>query len=137
MIAFLSGRMAGCTHDTAFIDVQGVGYALGMPATDLAKLPEQGEPVTVFTYMAVREDAVALYGFLTQEAKALFMRLISVSGIGPKVACAALSAFKPEEPYCGHSVARHQSGFHNSGCRKENGAAHDFRVEGKSCQRIG
>lgn len=97
MIAFLNGRMAGHTHDTAFIDVQGVGYALGMPATDLAKLPERGEPVTVFTYMAVREDAIALYGFLTQEAKALFMRLISVSGIGPKVACAALSAFKPEE----------------------------------------
>lgn len=97
MIAFLSGKMAGRTADTAFIDVNGVGYAVGMPAADVAKLPERGEAVTVFTYLAVREDAVALYGFLSQEEKELFMRLISVSGIGPKVALAALSSFKPEE----------------------------------------
>ena len=97
MIAFLNGVVAGRTADTAFIDVNGVGYAVGMAATDLSRLPERGQKVMVFTHMAVREDAVALYGFLSQEAQALFLRLIGVSGVGPKVALAALSTFKPEE----------------------------------------
>lgn len=97
MIAFLKGTMAGRTADVVFIEVNGVGFQVGMPATDIAKLPERGAPVSIFTYLAVREDAMTLYGFLTQEEKALFERLISVSGIGPKVALAALSSFKPEE----------------------------------------
>ncbi len=96
MIAFLKGTMAGRTAACAFIDVNGVGYQVGMPASDLAKLPEPGTAVQVFTYLAVREDAIALYGFLDQGEKALFERLISVSGVGPKVALAALSSFSPE-----------------------------------------
>lgn len=97
MIAFLKGTMAGRTSDAAFIEVNGMGFQVGMPATDISKLPERGEPVAVFTHLAVREDAMTLYGFLSQEEKALFERLIGVSGIGPKVALAALSSFKPEE----------------------------------------
>lgn len=97
MIAFLKGVMAGRTSDAAFIEVNGVGFQVGMPASDIAKLPEKGEPVALFTHLAVREDAMTLYGFLTQESKALFERLISVSGVGPKVALAALGTFKPEE----------------------------------------
>lgn len=97
MIAFLKGVMAGRTAAHAFIDVNGIGYQVGMPATDIAKLPERGASVSVFTYLAVREDAVTLYGFLDAGEKALFERLIAVSGIGPKVALAALSSFSPEE----------------------------------------
>lgn len=97
MIAFLRGRLAGRTSDTAFIEVNGVGFSVGMPAGDLARLPERGGEVLVYTHLAVREDAMALYGFLSQEAHALFLRLIGVSGVGPKVALAALSTFKPEE----------------------------------------
>jgi Holliday junction DNA helicase RuvA len=97
MIAFLNGRVAGHTTDTAFIEVNGVGFAVGMPASDLAKLPERGEEVLVHTYLAVREDAMALYGFLTQDEKRFFEKLIGVSGVGPKVALAALSVYKPEE----------------------------------------
>lgn len=97
MIAFLNGTMAGRGSGAAFIDVNGVGFAVGMPAADIARLPERGEPVSVYTHLAVREDAMALYGFLSQEAHALFLRLIGVSGVGPKVALAALSTFKPEE----------------------------------------
>lgn len=97
MIAFLKGTMAGRTSDAAFIEVNGMGFQVGMPATDISKLPERGESVAVFTHLAVREDAMTLYGFLSQEEKALFERLIGVSGIGPKVALAALSSFKPEE----------------------------------------
>lgn len=97
MIAFLNGAVAGHTADAAFIDVGGVGFSVGMPATDLARLPERGQQVLVYTHLAVREDAMTLYGFLSQEAHALFLRLIGVSGIGPKAALAALSTFKPAE----------------------------------------
>ncbi|WP_139653621.1 Holliday junction branch migration protein RuvA [Raoultibacter phocaeensis] len=97
MIAFLNGILAGKTQDTAFIDVGGVGYAVGMAAGSLAKLPATGERVLVHTHLNVREDAVSLYGFLSQEEKGLFLRLNSVSGIGPKVALSALSVFSPQQ----------------------------------------
>ncbi|MEG0324648.1 MAG: Holliday junction branch migration protein RuvA [Raoultibacter sp.] len=97
MIAFLNGVLAGKTHDTAVIDVNGVGYAVGMAAGSLSKLPETGEKVQVHTHLHVREDAVLLFGFLTLEEKTLFLRLTSVSGIGPKVALSALSAFPPSQ----------------------------------------
>jgi holliday junction DNA helicase RuvA len=96
MIAFLKGRLAGKTASCAFIDVQGVGYVVGMPSGALAKMPEVGQEVQVHTYLQVSENGIALYGFLSLEEKALFERLITVSGIGPKVALAALSAFSPE-----------------------------------------
>lgn len=97
MIAFLKGTMAGRTSSHAFINVNGVGFSVGMPATDLSRLPDRDSEVMVYTHLSVREDAMALYGFLSQEAHALFLRLIGVSGVGPKVALAALSTFKPEE----------------------------------------
>ena len=95
MIAFLKGRLAGKTAAAAFIDVNGVGYAVGMSQASLSKLPEAGAPVEVHTFLQVRDDALALYGFLALEEKALFERLIGVGGVGPKVALAALSAFSP------------------------------------------
>lgn len=95
MIAFLKGRLAGKTTSTAYIEVNGVGYAVGMSQASLSKLPETGAAVEVQTYMQVREDAVSLFGFLSIEEKALFERLIGVSGVGPKVALAALSVFSP------------------------------------------
>ncbi|WP_165173446.1 Holliday junction branch migration protein RuvA [Adlercreutzia sp. ZJ242] len=95
MIAFLSGRLAGKTPSMAYVDVNGVGYAVSMSAAALAKLPDVGESVSVLTYLQVSESGAALFGFLTQEEKALFERLITVSGVGPKVALAALSTFSP------------------------------------------
>lgn len=96
MIAFLKGILAGKTPSVAFIDVGGVGYAVGMSQAALSKLPEAGASVEVHTYLQVRDDGISLYGFLTLEEKALFEKLISVSGVGPKVALAALSAFSPQ-----------------------------------------
>lgn len=96
MIAFLKGVLAGKTAACAYIDVQGVGYAVGMSQGALSKLPAVGEPVQVHTYLQVSDNGIALYGFLTLEEKALFERLIGVSGVGPKVALAALSSFTPE-----------------------------------------
>ena len=97
MIAFLKGTMAGRSADTAFVDVNGVGFAVYMPATDIMKLPEAGADGVLFTHLAVREDAMTLYGFLSQEEHALFLRLIGVSGIGPKAALAILSVVSPEQ----------------------------------------
>lgn len=97
MIAFLNGILAGKTQDTALIDVGGVGYAVGMAAGSLAKLPDTGERVQVHTHLYVREDAVSLFGFLTLEEKNLFLRLTCVTGIGPKVALSALSVFSPQQ----------------------------------------
>lgn len=97
MIAFLNGILAGKTQDTAIIDVGGVGWAVGMAAGSLAKLPATGERVQVHTHLHVREDAVSLFGFLSLEEKSLFLRLTGVSGIGPKVALSALSVFSPQQ----------------------------------------
>lgn len=96
MIAFLKGELAGKTLDAAYIDVHGVGYAVGMSQMSLSKLPEVGKAVQVHTYLQVSDAGVALYGFLSLEEKALFEKLITVSGVGPKVALAALSTFSPE-----------------------------------------
>ena len=97
MIAFLDGTLAGKTLNTAYIRVNGVGFAVVMAASDISKLPEKDAQIQVFTYLNVREDGLTLYGFLTQDEKAIFEKLISVSGIGPKVALAALSTLKPQE----------------------------------------
>ena len=96
MIAFLSGTMAAVTADRALIDVGGVGYAVLMPQSALAKLPPVGQPVVVHTALQVSDKGAFLFGFLSEEEKALFERLVSVSGIGPKMALAALSAFTPQ-----------------------------------------
>ncbi|WP_277071313.1 Holliday junction branch migration protein RuvA [Slackia exigua] len=97
MIAFLNGVVAGKNQSTAFVDVGGVGFAVGMSANDLSRLPPTGERVLIHTYFAVREDAMTLYGFLSLESKSLFEKLIGVSSVGPKIALAALSTFKASE----------------------------------------
>ena len=97
MIAFLEGIVAGKTLTSAFVNVNGVGFEVGMSSSSLGKLPETGQPVSVHTYLQLRDDGMALYGFLTLEEKALFERLITVSGVGPKVALAALSSYSPSQ----------------------------------------
>lgn len=95
MIAFLRGIMAGKNHTSAFVDVNGVGYELTMSQAALSALPDTGEEITVHTYMNVTESGIALYGFLNQDEEQMFRLLTGVSGIGPKIALAALSTFEP------------------------------------------
>ena len=95
MIAFLEGTVAGKTAAAALVNVGGVGFEVGMSQRALSKLPPAGERVVVHTYLQVRDDGMSLFGFFTIEEKALFERLISVSGVGPKVALAALSSYEP------------------------------------------
>jgi Holliday junction DNA helicase RuvA len=96
VIAFLSGRVAGKDAGSALLDVGGVGYRLLMSTRSLASLPAEGGSVTVHTYLHVREDELTLYGFENDDERALFETLIGVSGVGPKVALAVLSALKPD-----------------------------------------
>ena len=86
MIAFLDGVLAGKAPQCAYVDVGGVGYAVLMSQAAVAKLPAVGERVRVLTYLQAGESGIALYGFLTDEEKALFERLITVSGVGKKTA---------------------------------------------------
>ena len=97
MIAFIHGALAGKSADTAYIETGGVGFAVGMPASDIERLPALGEEVLVHTYLQVRADALSLFGFLDLESKAMFLRLIGVSGVGAKVALSACTVFRPAE----------------------------------------
>lgn len=95
MIAFLTGRVAGRGEGFALLDVGGVGYRLAMSNASLAGLPQDGDEVTVLTHLHVREDELSLFGFESWEEKALFEHLITVAGVGPKLALAVLSSFRP------------------------------------------
>jgi Holliday junction DNA helicase RuvA len=96
MIGFLHGIVTHIFTDYCFLDVQGVGYRVFV-ADNVRRRLVVGEKACLFTYLAVREDALLLYGFYTQDEYDLFIHLISVSGIGPKVAMGILSAIQPGE----------------------------------------
>lgn len=91
MIGFLRGKVARLSPESCFLDVQGVGYRVFVSASTRTHL-RLGEEALLYTYLSVREDALLLYGFFQQEEYDLFQLLISVSGIGPKVALGILSA---------------------------------------------
>lgn len=95
MIAFLKGVLAAKTQAAVYVDVGGIGYKVSMPEACLSKLPEVGTSVEIFTSLQVRDDKMLLFGFLTSEEKVAFEQLIGVSGVGPKVALAALSSLSP------------------------------------------
>lgn len=97
MTAFLDGVVAGKTFASALVNVGGVGFEVGMSGSSLSKLPPVGERVVVHTFLQVRDDGMSLFGFLSLEEKALFEKLITVSGVGPKVALAALSSYSPDQ----------------------------------------
>jgi Holliday junction DNA helicase RuvA len=97
VIAFLTGHVAARTPTHAYLRVHGVGYELAMSSGSLAALPPDGETVTVHTYLQVREDGLSLFGFESLAEKHAFELLITVSGVGPKVALAALSTLSPDD----------------------------------------
>lgn len=96
MIGYLRGAIAQLAADYCFVDVQGIGYRVFIPLSTRQKLVV-GEVITLFTYLNVREDALQLYGFVSEEEYQLFINLIAVSGIGPKVALGVLSTLSPRE----------------------------------------
>lgn len=91
MIAQLRGRVAARSRDTVVVDVHGVGYLVHVPASMADRVPARGEEVELHTSLQVREDSMTLYGFPDRSARELFELLLTASGVGPKLALAALS----------------------------------------------
>jgi len=96
MFAYICGKVVDKKPTGAILDVGGIGYELLIPVTTYEKLPPVGENVKLYVHYYVREDSHALYGFYTMEEKDLFLMLIGVSGIGPKMAITILSGTSPE-----------------------------------------
>jgi Holliday junction DNA helicase RuvA len=97
MIAHLRGLLFQKSPQMIILDVNGVGYQIQTPLSTFFSLPEADSPASFFIYTHVREDAIALYGFLTQKERDLFTLLLGVSGIGPKLAMVILSGLSPAE----------------------------------------
>ncbi|MGH7537241.1 MAG: Holliday junction branch migration protein RuvA [Gemmatimonadales bacterium] len=97
MIASVSGRLAARSADRVVVQTAGgVGYEIVVPLGVMERLPGVGEPVTLATELVVREDGWALYGFLEPTERRLFQRLLTVTGVGPKIAVAILSTLGAE-----------------------------------------
>lgn len=94
MIAQVRGRLLRKEPQEAVVDVGGVGYRVAIPLSTFYRIGEPGDEVTLLTHTHVREDALALFGFLTAAEQALFERLIAVSGVGPKLALSILSGIE-------------------------------------------
>ena len=97
MIAHLSGTLLSKQANLVILDVAGVGYEVTIPLSTFYDLEDLGSPVQLRIYTHVREDALQLYGFKTARERELFMRLISVSGIGPKLGITLLSGMSADE----------------------------------------
>ena len=97
MIASLDGIVAARTADTCVLEVNGVGYRVLCSSVTLAKLPREGERARLTIHTYVREDALALYGFLNDAEQAMFEALLGVAGVGPKVALQVCSGFTPDQ----------------------------------------
>ncbi|MBM4313917.1 MAG: Holliday junction branch migration protein RuvA [Deltaproteobacteria bacterium] len=97
MIALLNGILIEKSITQCIVDVRGVGYRVVVPLTTFYELPEIGRPVVIHIHTHVREDAVHLYGFHSREERAVFQLMISVSGIGPKLAINVLSGIDAGE----------------------------------------
>ncbi len=97
MIAHIQGRLYFKSPEHLIIDVEGIGYQVHVPLTTFYELPDVGNTVALHIHTHVREDVLQLYGFQAQEEKALFIRLIGVAGIGPRLAVNILSGISPAE----------------------------------------
>lgn len=91
MIAFIKGILDTVSEKHIVVENQGVGFEVLVPGSVVQALPQVGNPVKLYTYMHVREDALQLYGFLTKDSLDMFKLLITVNGIGPKGALGILS----------------------------------------------
>lgn len=96
MIGSLRGTVEVVDTTQAVIEVGSVGYEVRMPSADLSRL-HTGQETHVWTYLNVSQDAITLYGFLDSSSKKMFLQLIKVSGVGPKVALSLLSTLSPND----------------------------------------
>jgi len=109
MIAYLKGTLIHKSPGRVVIDTAGVGYAAAIPLSTYIKLSEVGDPVELFIYTHLTDSALSLFGFATSAEKELFLKLISISGIGPKLGLNILSGIGPadlEEAVRTNDIAR-------------------------------
>ncbi len=97
MYAYFKGIIAAKEPDLVIVEVNGIGYNIRVSAGTASALPPVGEETKLYTYTAVREDAIALYGFLTKDDLDIFKLLIGVNGIGPKGGQSILSVMSPDD----------------------------------------
>ncbi len=97
MIASLQGRLESIGTDWAIVNVHGVGFQVYMPTSTLSSLDSVGKEIHLYTHFHLREDSATLYGFISPDELGLFDVLISVSGIGPKLALTVLSSMTVEQ----------------------------------------
>ena len=97
MISFIKGILAFKSPTWIEVDVNGVGYGLGIPLSTFDRLPEKGEKVHLLTYLQVKEDGFNLFGFLTPAEKEIFSMLLSISGVGPRISLALLSSLSEHQ----------------------------------------
>ncbi len=94
MIAYLKGILINKLHNQVVLDISGVGYSAGIPLSTYLKLGNIGDPTELFIYTHLTDNSLTLYGFFTKEEKEIFLKLISISGIGPKIALNILSGIE-------------------------------------------
>jgi Holliday junction DNA helicase RuvA len=94
MIAYLKGTIIQKTPSQVVVDIGGVGYCAAIPLSTYFKLGEIGDPVELFIYTHLTDNALSLYGFMTKDERELFLKLIAISGIGPKLAMNVLSGIE-------------------------------------------
>ncbi|HOV86075.1 MAG TPA: Holliday junction branch migration protein RuvA [Syntrophobacteraceae bacterium] len=97
MIAYLEGKLRHKSPDHLVVDVHGVGYCVHVPLSTFYDLPDLGQTACLYIHTHVREDALQLYGFRSQAEKEMFLHLVSVNGVGPKLAVSILSGITPDE----------------------------------------
>lgn len=93
MISSIKGNLIEINENNIVVDVNDVGFLVFLPTSSFSNLPKIGEELKLFTYMNVKEDEISLYGFLEKEDREMFLRLISVNGVGPKGALNIISNF--------------------------------------------
>lgn len=96
MIGYIKGQISWKGTEEIILENNGIGYQIRVPLSVMDELPETGEEIRIFTYLYVKEDILALYGFLRQEDLETFKLLITVNGIGPKGALGILSSISPD-----------------------------------------
>jgi Holliday junction DNA helicase RuvA len=97
MIAFLRGNLLSKKPENVIIDVSGVGYMILVPLNTLSLLPDEGNNISLHIYTHVREDTLQLYGFSSEDEKKIFITLIGITGIGPKMALNILSGISHDD----------------------------------------
>lgn len=97
MIHFIHGTLSDVAEGLVVVEAAGVGYGIHVSASVIGALPPIGEDIKIYTYFSLTQNGVDLYGFLSQEDRAMFTMLLTVSGIGPKGALGILSALTPDD----------------------------------------